>query len=171
VIQAVISTNRLRYRELHENEAPIAMLAAQQAEINRDRKSRKKPFTIDEFFCYPSNEGKDQIDGIYGITAVELIRQRKFPSWALFVYKELAEAGQNAKSSKLPDILCYVSDDALLLAPQVSDSMCKCMLIATEAASNRIMHMESPCGKAIKAKIPEIRSKVVAIENCYIDIY
>lgn len=150
---------------------PISMLAAQHAEINRDRKARKKPFLIDEFYCYPSQEGKDKIDIIYGITAVELINTREFPLWALFIYKELQEAASNSKGHKLPEILCFKSQDAILIAPQITDCVCKCMLIALESASNRIMHMESPCGKTIKAKIPEISGKVVAIENCYIDIF
>lgn len=171
MITAVINTRRLRYNELHENEVPIAMLAAEHAELNRDKKARKKPFLIDEFYCYPSSGDKDKIDAIYGITALQLIADKQFPVWALFVYKELKEAANNASNSKLPDVLCFKSQDAILIAPKITDCVCKCMLIAMESASNRIMQMESPCGKTIKAKMPQIDGKVVAIENCYLDVF
>ena len=44
VISAVVNLAKLRARELHEYERPIAILAVQQAEMNRDKKKRKKPF-------------------------------------------------------------------------------------------------------------------------------
>jgi hypothetical protein len=126
---------------------------------------------IDEFYCYPSDEEKDKIDSVYGVAALELIKQRKFPLWGLFIYKELAQACTDSKGMKAPEILCYQSEDAILLAPKIDNCVCKCMLIALESASNRVMHMESPCGRAIKARIPEVNNKVIAIENCYLDIY
>ena len=147
------------------------MLAAQQAEINRDRKSRKKPFGIDEFFCYQLQEDRDCIDTIYGISALQLIKDGQFPRWGLFVYKELADSASRGSGLSLPQVLCYQSDDAILLAPQINDSVCRCMLIALESASNRVIHMTSPCGKTIKARMPEVNTKIIATENCYIDVY
>lgn len=147
------------------------MLATQQAELNRDRKKQKRPFSIEDFYCYQSEEDKDSIDVIYGITAMELIKIRKFPNWGLFVYKELASSAEKGKGSKLPEVLCYQSDNVILMAPQISDGVCRCMLIALESASNCVVHLTSPCGKEIKARIPELRSKVTATENCYLDVY
>lgn len=146
------------------------MLAAQQAEMNRDRKARKKPFGIDEFFVYPDQSDRDYIDVIYGAAAKELIRIRKFPLWGLFIYKELMES-PGSEQKKPPTLLCYQNEEAIMLAPQVNDGICKCMLIAMESASNKILHMESPCGKTVKAKMPEVTSKMIAEENCYIDVY
>lgn len=155
---------------MHENEIPIALLTSQQAEINRDRKARKKPFSMDEFYIYPEDTDRDYIDPVYGAVARRLIELRQFPLWGLFIYKDLMKS-PGVDKYVVPDILCYQSKEAILLAPQVNENVCRCMIIATEEASNRVLHMESPCGKTIKAKMPNINSKVYAEENCYVDIY
>jgi hypothetical protein len=164
---AALNLAKIRTRELHEYERPIAILAVQQAEINRDKKKKRKPFEMEDFYLYNNQEDKDSIDSIYGAAAVALIRSNSFPSWALFVYKELLE---KAEESIAPTVLCYQCDHAILLAPQVEDTTCKGMLIAVEAARHRILEMYSPCGKTIRLRMPDIRSKVIAEENCYLDI-
>ena len=158
---------KIRTRELHEYERPITILAVQQAEINRDKKKKKKPFEMEDFYLYSNQEDKDSIDSIYGAAAVELIKSRNFPSWALFVYKELLE---KAAESVAPTVLCYQCDHAILLAPQIEDATCRGMLIAVEAARYQTLEMHSPCGKSIRLRMPDIRSKVIAEENCYLDI-
>ena len=158
---------KIRTRELHEYERPIAILAVQQAEINRDKKKRKKPFEMEDFYLYSNQEDRDSIDSIYGAAAVALIKGNNFPSWALFVYKELSE---KAEESIAPAVLCYQCDRAILLAPQIEDATCKGMLIAVEAARHQILEMNSPCGKSIRLRMPDIGSKVIAEENCYLDI-
>ncbi len=135
--------------------------------MNRDKKKRKKPFEMDDFYLYNNQEDRDSIDSIYGAAAVALIRGNNFPSWALFVYKELLE---KAEESIAPTVLCYQCDHAILLAPQIQDATCKGMLIAVEAARHQILEMRSPCGKSIRLRMPDIRSKVIAEENYYLDI-
>lgn len=143
------------------------MIAYQNAEINRDRKSRRNPFQISEFYCYPDIESKDTIDAIYSRAAFELIRIGKFPNWALFVYKELS---QNATKGKIPEKLCYANDIAIILAPQISGRTCKGMLIAMEAADKKILELISENGDILRVRMPDILGKTVAIENCYLDL-
>lgn len=135
--------------------------------MNRDKKKRRKPFEMEDFYLYSPQENKDTIDSIYGAAALQLIKQGKFPAWALFVYKQLLE---KAEESIPPVVLCYQCDYAILLAPQVEDATCKGMLIAVEAARHRILEMHSPCGKTIRLRMPDIRSKVIAEENCFLDV-
>lgn len=157
----------MRTRELHEYERPVTILAVQQAEINRDKKKRKKPFEMEDFYLYNDQEDKDSIDSIYGAAAAALIKDNNFPFWALFIYKELLE---KAEESVAPTVLCYQCADAILLAPKIQDDTCKGMLIATESAGRKVLEMNSPCGKSIRLRMPDIRSKVIAEENCYLHI-
>ena len=158
MISAVVNLAKLRARELHEYERPITILAVQQAELNRDKKKRRKPFEMEDFYLYNPQESKDTIDSIYGAAALQLIKQNKFPAWALFVYKQLSE---KAEESIPPVVLCYQCDSAILLAPQIEDTTCKGMLIAVEAAKHRVLEMHSPCGKSILLRMPDITSKVI----------
>jgi hypothetical protein len=136
--------------------------------MSRDRKSRKKPYRIDDFYCFndPDNT-KDSISGQYGAAAQALITLNEFPAWGLFVYKELME---NATDADVPELLCFKSSDAIILAPTIDIFSCTGMLIALESASMKTMSMVSPCNKHIRVKMPKIGSKVIAIENCVIDI-
>lgn len=168
IINGVNNVLKLRQRELHENERPISLMMSYQAEMNRDKKKRKKPFTIDEFYLYGNMEDIDRIDPVYGAAASALIEQRMYPSWALFIYKELME---RASEVKAPELLCYLHHDAIILAPVIEESVCRGMLIAKEAASGQSLEMISPCGQKIKVRMPDIRNKFIAEENCYLDCY
>lgn len=154
-------------RELHEYERPISMIATQQAEINRDRSKRKRPFELEDFYLYNSKEDTDRVDPIYGAAAVALIQRGLFPFWALFAYKDLSE---RAEESIPPQLLCYQCDSAIVLAPQINDGICKGMLIALESANLAVLEMESPCGNKVRMRMPEVNSKVMAKENCYMDV-
>lgn len=167
MISAVINLSKLKTRELHEYERPISVLALQNAELNRDSKKRKRPFQLEEFYLYNIKDDKDAIDPIYGAAALKLIEMGLFPAWALFVYKQLLE---RADESIPPLLLCYACDQAIVLAPQIEDGMCRGMLIAMESANMLSLNLTSPCGKSIRLRMPQIKSKIIAEENCYIDI-
>jgi hypothetical protein len=167
VIEAIVNSRKIRHQELHEQEIPIAQLVAQQAEVNRDAKKRKRPFAIDEFYIYPMDGEKDSISGKYGAAAKELISSGRFPRWGLFIYKELME---NADKGKVPEHLCLIGENAIILAPEFNDTGCNGMLIALEGASNRTISMTDDKQKVYRVRMPEIKTKVVANENCYFDI-
>lgn len=167
-MNAITRTTELRRKELHENEIPISVLAYQQAEINRDRKKSKKPYLLSDFYCYSSQDEIDTVDSRYGRAAKRLIEARQFPNWALFVYKDLMK---NADKGKDPDILCYSCENAIILAPKVSDGRCNGMLIALESASSRILTLSSPDGNdQVRVRMPRLNGKAVAMENCYLDL-
>lgn len=168
VLNAILNTNELRRRELHENEIPISVLACQQAEMNRDRKKSKKPFELSDFYCYGSPDEIDTIDSRYGRAAMQLIALGKFPNWGLFVYKDLMK---NATKGKDPSILCYSCDNAIILAPQIDEYKCNGMLIALESASGRILTLSNiDETHHIRVRMPILNGKTVALENCYLDL-
>lgn len=167
IIEAVNNARKMRREELHENEVPITLLACQQAEFNRDSKKNKKPYQMDDFYCYASSESKDSVDAIYGSAAKKLIELKMFPGWGLYMYKELT---QNASKAKPPEVLCYQCETAIILAPKIMNGVCKGMLLATEKASRRSLELTAPNGDIIRLRMPDINGKVVAIENCYLDI-
>jgi hypothetical protein len=96
-----------------------------------------------------------------------LIQRGQFPHWALFSYQELSK---NADDCLPPSVLCFQSDNAIILAPSIKDGICRGMIIALESASNKELTMESPCGRTIRVKMPQVKSKVIAQENCCLDI-
>lgn len=168
ILTGIQHSNTLRRRELHENEIPVSLLAYQQAEMNRDRKKSKKPFVMSDFYCYAMEDEIDSIDGIYGAAALRLIELRKFPSWGLFVYKDLMK---NANNVRPPSVLCYMHEDAIILAPRITDSHCTGLLIATENVSSRIVTFKTMEGEeAVRVRMPILQGKTVAIENCYLDL-
>jgi hypothetical protein len=173
IMDAIISINKLRHQELHENEIPIAVLACQQAEINRDRKKQKKPYTTSDFYCYPIQAEQDTIDARYAASAIRLIELGMFPRWGLFIYKELIK---NADESSAAEILAYVCDTAIILAPTDASGACRGLLIAMEAASHRILHFDQidrnghVITDCINIRMPHINGKVAAVENCILDI-
>lgn len=138
------------------------MLAVQQAEMNRDVKKRKKPYSIEEFCFYGQSISSDMPDSRYGAAAKALLDRKMFPYWALFVYKDLV----GTSDMGLPPIeLALIGDDCIILAPNYVDNECFGMLIAQESASNTVREMQSTSGDIVTIRMPIINNKVVAIED------
>lgn len=145
------------------------MLAAQQAEMNRDKKRRRKPYDLSDFYIYVNQQENDLPDGIYGACAKRLIELNRYPSWALFVYNDLKV---NAKDCKAPEDshIVLLSDDAIILAPRIQDNTCMGMLIALHGASNKIIDFNDLDGNQFKILVPELKGQVVADEDAELKI-
>lgn len=151
---------RMRRLELHAYERPHALHMQMVANFNRDKK-KGKPFSMDQFYLYQPLEHKNLPNGRYGAAAVALIEANLFPYWALFCYKELVQLASDTP----PDLLCYQSETAILLAPEQKDGDMVGLLIALEEASGQSQVMTSPCGKQLTTIIPQIKTKVIAEED------
>jgi hypothetical protein len=151
-------------QRLHEYERPIAMLAAQQAEMNRDKKKRRKPYDISDFYLYVDGKKSDLPEGIYGAAAGKLIKMGKYPSWALFVYNDLKA---NAKDAAVPSDkdTALLSEHAIILAPRFSEEICQGMLIALHAASNQIVEFHDLLGNEYRILVPELKGQAIADED------
>jgi len=152
---------RMQQYELFAYERPIAMQTALHANLNRDPKKRQKPFTAEDYYLYQPRDEQDLPAGRCGAAALELIKQGKFPSWALFCYKELATGADK----KPPALLAFISESAILLAPIKTQSGYKGMLIATEEASERYLPFEAPDGSIIEMWVPKVDTKYIARDN------
>ena len=149
-------------RRLHELERPTALLTSVFANTNRNPKSRKKPYDMTEFALYLSREDRNLPSGSYGAAALILANSGKFPTWALFCYKELVSG---ARQGYKPKIVAYMHEDAILLHPRHMQNGVMGFLIAKREASNRILTLKDEHGDEIRLQMPEINAEVVAEED------
>jgi hypothetical protein len=152
----------LQQEELHNYERPISLLAHQNVEINRDRKKHPTPSRLEDFYFYANKELSNLPSPRYGAAAMELIKRRAFPSWGLFVYKDLKERAGDALP---PELLCLQCDDLIILAPDIRGTSVRGMLIGLESASRTTRTLRSPCGIEVDVLVPELQGKTVAIED------
>lgn len=167
VVIAARRLTKLRQRELHEYERPISLLVSQNAEINRNRKKRKKPYTMDEFFLYKDKDDLNLPNARYGAAAKKLIELEQFPAWALFVYKDLVARADGAIP---PEDLALIAEDAIILAPTYEDFECHGMLIAMESASDKVRRFSTIHGDFVELRMPKLNAKVSAIEDAVIKL-
>lgn len=158
-MDAVEAAYKLRRRELHENERPTALLTTVYANSQRDPKAKTIP--LESYFMYQDEEASNKPGARYGAAAMALIKENKFPYWALFAYKDLAaNAGKTT-----PDPICFQHEDAIILGPLVDGPTLSGMLIATEKAANKRLKMLDENGNQWVVDMPNIRSKVFATED------
>jgi len=167
VLSAVINLNKLNRESLHNNERPISFLAYQQAEMNRDKAKRRKPFKPEEFYYYADQSLMNLPEPKYGAAALALIEQRLFPHWALFTYPDLKARASDAMP---PEFLCLQCEDAIVLAPSIEGRVLSGMLIASKTASEKTRKMASPCGKEFTVRLPIIAGKFEANEEAELHI-
>lgn len=166
VLEAYENGLRINRKNLHYYEAPHALQTSILANINRDPKKNRKPFSFEDFCMYLSLEDRDIPSSEFGSAAMVLIEKRIFPSWALFAYKDL----KSAASGLPPDVLAYLSDDIIILAPQISEGSVKGMMIAMQKASGKLRYLESPCHKQVIIKVPKFDGKFYCCENVVIEL-
>lgn len=163
MLHAVNELNKVRREELHDLERPIAFISYQNAEMNRDKKKRSKPFSPDDFYWYNDNSLEALPEPKFGAAALKLIEMEKFPSWALFVYKDLKARAGDALP---PEVLCYQCEDAIILAPSIDGHEVNGMLIAARSASGSLREMTDPVsGLSITARMPVLPDIFQAIED------
>lgn len=134
----------------------------QQAESNRDRKRQRKPFQLSDFCIYGPTEENKAPAARYGSAADALIQKGIFPSWALFVYSDLKK---NAKNATPPEPLAFVSENAVILAPNCGEGLCNGMLIATKSASGQVIEFKLSKDITIKVLMPAFQASVYAEED------
>jgi hypothetical protein len=130
--------------------------------MNRDKKKKNKPYRMDDFYFYQTDENRKLPEPKYGAAAIELIHRQLFPSWALFVYKDLKERAGNALP---PELLAFTCDDAIILAPSIEGHIVRGMLIAGNESSELVRQMKSPCGRVITVRMPRITNRYMADED------
>lgn len=147
---------------MNEEELPIANLASLHANSNRDPKRKSKPYSFKDFMFYSDNESGELPSGRYGSAAIALVRERKFPDWALFCFPQLKSG---ADPDSVPSILAFIAEDAILLAPIKTQSGWSGLLIARESASEKTRQFKDDNGNVHKLTLPFVETKVIAREG------
>lgn len=92
---------------------------------------------------------------------MQLIEEREFPAWALFVYKDL----QKVNTRIVPARLALRHPEALVLAPVIEKGMVTGMVIAQEAVSKQWIEMTDDDGTKFLVLMPPVGTKHVALED------
>ena len=121
---------------------------------------------MNDFFLFEPSEDRNIPTGTYGAAAMKLIEIDQFPSWALFVYKDLSASSNGAP----PSLLAFIHEEAILLAPIVKGDLVTGMLICSEKAYKKTLEMKSPCGGVISVDIPPLKGAYVAIEDIELEL-
>jgi hypothetical protein len=166
-LQGISHLNKIKREELHDYERPVAYLAYQNAEINRDKKKRRRPFAVEDFYYYMDLANRDLPEPKYGAAAKALVERDIFPSWALFVYKDLMARANDALP---PEVLCLEAEDVIVLAPSIEEGMIGGMVIAGKTASEQIRELRSPCGQQVTVRMPKIADMFTADEEAQLRI-
>lgn len=166
VLDAYSNGIKNRQGYLHQLEAPTALLTTLFANSNRDSKKQKTPYRIDDFYLYQPSDRENIPTNIYGAAAMKLVEERKFPLWALTFYSDLKKAA----SGNPPELLAYIHDKAILLAPVIDEKTVRGMLIAEEVVSEQVIEMCSPEGEQIKLQMPKLTIRYSAKEGVELPI-
>lgn len=151
--------------ELHALERPQAQIS--QLLYNTNISKKNKALALDKFYMYQPAEDKNVAASKFANAAQALIRAGKFPSWALFCYKELVA---QANDLTPPNVLCYQSESAIILAPEIDKGHVTGLLIVLEEADESIQTMRSDTGHTITVKMPHVHTKVVAQDDVRLEL-
>lgn len=152
---------RSRQSQNHIEEAPISLLSSIFANSNRDPKKKREPYKMEDFFLYQLREDRNIPSGVFGAAAMELVRLKLFPKWGLFAFKALKE-GSNGRP---PQLLAYIGEDVMILAPVVDGKELSGMIVGRESAQGKQRNLVSPCGSHITVSIPPLAGKFYAVED------
>ena len=152
---------------MHLLEKPIALQTTQTANLNRDAKKRRQPFTMEDFYLYQPRDVQNLPSARYGAAAIALVESGEYPAFALFCFPELRRnAGEN-----VPTIIAYTHPSAILLAPTVTEGGMHGLLIAEHAVSAQMIHMKNADGQEIMVQMPIIKEEVMAEEDIILPVY
>ena len=146
---------------MHELELPTAQLLAMTANMNKDPK-KGKAYSPMDFAIYTPRDRQDLPEGAYGAAALKLVKEKKYPSWALFCFKQLASS---ATKGYEPTNTALISEYAMLLHPRPVKGGFVGLLIAQERAGGFSAVFTDDEGEEFLLEVPPIPTKVVAEEG------
>lgn len=160
VLEALEQGTKQRQAQLHEEERPTALLTSILVNVNRNPK-KSKVAKYEDYCFYMPLEARNLPSQEYGSAAMRLMAASEFPSWALFIYKDL----KDASGPVTPARLALRGKNAIILAPETAKETVKGMLIAQESASDQWVEMVDDDGHWWLVQIPALTGKIVAHEG------
>ena len=161
MIDAVRKSTLSRQEQLHELELPTAQLLAMTANMNKDPK-KGKAYSPMDFAIYTPRDRQDLPEGAYGAAALKLVKEKRYPAWALFCFKQLVSS---ATKDYEPTSAALISDYAILLHPRPVKGGFTGLLIAQERAGNCSSVFVDDQGDEFLLEVPPIPTKVIAEEG------
>lgn len=140
------------------------------ANLNRDQKKRKKPYVLSDFTFFAALEEQALAPAAAGAAMLQLIRDREFPSFALFIYQQLREAGQGAA---VPKRIALRGENCIVLAPyRKSQTQWAGLLICEAPAMGHIQDFRDDAGAIWRLRVPVIGDAggVLAAEDSQLPI-
>jgi hypothetical protein len=159
VVIAFRRAGEARRIELHDQERPSALLASLYINSKIDTKKSSR-YHLDDFCLYKPQKREGMASSRYSDAYKALIEAGRLPSWALFCYKDLISTAIGAP----PRLLAFISEEAILLAPERVEDGYRGLLIAREGATGH-REFKSPCGAIVSLIVPTIPMKVIAKED------
>lgn len=143
---------------MHLEESPTALQTSVIANTNRDPKKKKDAYKIDDFYIFQMKEDMQIPMARFGAAAMELVKLKELPPWALFVFKDLQAAAEGSP----PVVLSVACSDAIILGPILANGRVKGMIVCLESAYGQRREMTSRCGLTAVVDIPNYKGKVYA---------
>lgn len=145
-------------------ELPQAQLVALTANINRDSKKNRKPFTTLDF-CYFHDAEANKPQARAAAAYMRLVKDNLMPGWALFCFGDFKHADASLRESSECAI---IGESWMLLAPEQIDNGYTGLLLAEFPVSGKEItgvYRE----EVVTVKLPEFQDFVLAKEGVEID--
>jgi hypothetical protein len=124
-----------------------------QAESNRDRKQRSKPFELADFCFFADRTEAALPPAAAGAALLALLQRDLMPGWAIGPWCEALE--QVGAGHEPPARLCWAADDVIILAPWRADSNhWRGFLIVDRKAIGQPRTLWSEEGESVDLMIP-----------------
>lgn len=156
---------RLRQRELHEQELPVANLTALMANLNRDSKKVRTPYKLTDFCFYAEEADKNNPDAAPAAAYMHLIETSQLPSWALFVFSDMK--GTHKPGTSTPEPVAAIGDGFILLAPEPRNGGIEGLMLATSSVAGKEIEVKI-AGMTARIQVPNFEGSVVAREHVYV---
>ena len=162
VLECYKMAQKMEQRRLHLQEKTSALHMSLAANLQRDPKKKKTPYTMSDFFLYQPRSESNKANAKYGSAAMKLIQDGLYPTWALFCFSDLTAHADNDP----PSLVAFMAEDAILLGPlETGPGAFSGLLIAEESCSLQERVFTSPCGRTVKLRLPHIPTKTIAQEG------
>ena len=143
----------------------MASLASLQANMNRDPKKQRKPYTTEDF-CFFIDHTANKPEEKAATAYMALVKASKLPAFALAFFSDFKGGRPTRREWQQ---LAMVGDDVVLLAPSEIEGGFEGTLLAENSASGEIRTLLHD-GQEYVVQIPQFEDFVYASNQVEIDL-
>lgn len=149
---------------LHSMELPIAQNTALHANMNRDPKKQRKPYSALDFCMFVDRE-QYKPEALAAAAYMRLIEDNRLPPWALFCIADFKHAEPALRSA---EEVAIIHESFILLAPVPIEGGWTGLMLAEGAISNSTIHVTYE-DEPWAISIPKLDGFTVATSNVELD--